>query len=222
QSKTLLSEKQILPHMELASWDAMLRKETLTKLETKIFPAYMMQLRWFGGKGRSVESMEIVNYAVIDLPENNAVIFLVHVTYQSGLPDIYQLPVAFAQQSLAVRLQDSCPKAIIATLTLNGVEGVLYDALYGAPLQEALLTLIGGNQTLKYRASARLFRGHADVQQYLQEQDSLKPKVLSGEQSNTSIVYGSRFFLKIFRKVDRAINPDLEITRFLTQNATFR
>ncbi len=222
QSKTLLSEKQILPHMELASWDAMLRKETLTKLETKIFPAYMMQLRWFGGKGRSVESMEIVNYSVIDLPENSAVIFLIHVTYQSGLPDIYQLPVAFAQQSLAVRLQDSCPKAIIATVTLNGVEGVLYDALYGAPLQEALLTLIGGNQTLKYRASALLFRGHADVQQYLHEQDSLKPKVLSGEQSNTSIVYGSRFFLKIFRKVDRAINPDLEITRFLTENTAFR
>jgi maltose alpha-D-glucosyltransferase/alpha-amylase len=56
----------------------------------------------------------------------------------------------------------------------------------------------------------------------MQTAENMKPKVLSGEQSNTSIIYGNRFFLKIFRKVDRAINPDLEITRFLTEHTSFK
>jgi maltose alpha-D-glucosyltransferase/alpha-amylase len=40
---------------------------------------------------------------------------------------------------------------------------------------------------------------------------------MKGEQSNTSINYGDRFILKLFRKVEEGINPDLEIGRFLTQ-----
>jgi maltose alpha-D-glucosyltransferase / alpha-amylase len=40
--------------------------------------------------------------------------------------------------------------------------------------------------------------------------------VMSAEQSNTSITYDGKFFLKLFRKVDTAVNPDLEITQFLS------
>jgi maltose alpha-D-glucosyltransferase/alpha-amylase len=37
------------------------------------------------------------------------------------------------------------------------------------------------------------------------------------EQSNTSIVFGDSFVLKIFRRLDPGINPDLEIGSFLTE-----
>lgn len=222
QSQTLLAEKQILPKMNLQHWDQLLSKEVLTTLESKIFPAYMMQLRWFGGKGRAIENMEIINYSTIDLPEYNAVFFLIQVTYQSGLPDIYQLPVTFGSRTLVHRLQEGCPKAVIAKLTINDVRGVLYDALYGAPLQETLLRLIAENRVIKVRDSQLSFTGNPAVLTHILEKENIKPKVLSGEQSNTSIIYGNKFFLKIFRKVDRAINPDLEITRFLTENTSFR
>ncbi|HEY9488324.1 MAG TPA: maltose alpha-D-glucosyltransferase, partial [Chryseosolibacter sp.] len=221
QSKTLLSDKQVLPYLELQTWDDILRKEVIHRLETRIFPAYMMHLRWFGGKGRAIENMEIINHATVDLPDYSAVFFLIQVTYQSGLPDIYQLPVSFAHQTHSLRLQDSCPKSVIARMTINGVEGILYDALYGAPLQEALLTSIATNKKIRMRSSQLIFSGRETILNNIQEKENIKPKVLSGEQSNTSLVYGSEYFLKIFRKVDRAINPDLEITRFLTEHTDF-
>ena len=221
QSKTLLSDKQALPYLELQTWDDILRKEVIHRLETRIFPAYMMHLRWFGGKGRAIENMEIINHATVDLPDYSAVFFLIQVTYQSGLPDIYQLPVSFAHQTHSLRLQDSCPKSVIARMTINGVEGILYDALYGAPLQEALLTSIATNKKIRMRSSQLIFSGRETILNNIQEKENIKPKVLSGEQSNTSLVYGSEYFLKIFRKVDRAINPDLEITRFLTEHTDF-
>jgi maltose alpha-D-glucosyltransferase / alpha-amylase len=222
QSQTLLSEKQILPHFELRSWEQIVEKEVASILETKIFPAYMMQLRWFGGKGRVIENMEIINYATLDLKHHSAIFFLIQVTYQSGLPDIYQLPVSFAPDAIAVRLQDSCPKSIISRVTVAGAEGVLYDAVYGTPLQETILNFMGENRNIKLHNSYLVFTGHQKVLAHLNENESSKPKVLSGEQSNTSIIYGNRFFLKIFRKVDRAINPDLEIIRFLTEETNFR
>jgi maltose alpha-D-glucosyltransferase / alpha-amylase len=222
QSQAMLSEKQVLPFLNLNSWEEILSKPVIERLETKLFPAYMMQLRWFGGKGRLIEGMQVLNHAVVDLPDYSAIFFLIQVSYQSGLPDIYQLPVTFATRTLALRLQDACPKAVISRMTIDGIEGVLYDALYGAPLQEAIINFMGGSRTIRLHNSQLVFSGNAELQQHLNEHEKIKPRVLSGEQSNTSIIYGNRFFLKIFRKVDRAINPDLEITKFLTENTSFR
>ena len=45
--------------------------------------------------------------------------------------------------------------------------------------------------------------------------------MLSAEQSNTSIVYGDSLILKLFRRLEAGINPDLEISRFLTERHQF-
>ena len=45
----------------------------------------------------------------------------------------------------------------------------------------------------------------------------MEPKVGTAEQSNTSIIYGDRLIMKLFRKLDPGLNPDLEIGRFLTE-----
>lgn len=222
QSKTLHAENQFLPQIDLNAWEELMDKPMRARLETRIFPAYMMQLRWFGGKGRVIESMEIRNFATVDLPDYSAIIFLIQVTYQSGLPDIYQLPVSFAHQTLALRLQDSFPKAIISKMTVAGTEGVLYDALYGAPFQERLVQMMADHAVVKLRNAQLIFSGDASLRQNTPEEGSAKPRVLSGEQSNTSIVYDNKYFLKIFRKVDMAVNPDLEITRFLSEHTSFR
>lgn len=221
QSQSLLSENKTLPVLQVESWDDILGKETLVKLENKIFPNYMMQLRWFGGKGRTIEHMQIINAAKVPLPEYSAIFFLIQVTYQNGLPDIYQLPVTFAGHSNALRLQDSSPKAVISRMIIDEEEGVLYDALFGLETQEILINHMANNYKIKFPDSQLIFSSNEILQNHMQEQEKIRPRVLSGEQSNTSLVYGNRFFLKIFRKVDRAINPDLEITRFLTEQTGF-
>ena len=43
-------------------------------------------------------------------------------------------------------------------------------------------------------------------------------RTLGAEQSNTSIVYDNTLFLKLYRKVEDGENPDIELTRYLTEN----
>ncbi|MBA2468620.1 MAG: hypothetical protein H0V37_04375 [Chloroflexia bacterium] len=45
---------------------------------------------------------------------------------------------------------------------------------------------------------------------------SRPPRMLEGEQSNTSVMYGREAILKLFRKLQPGVNPDSEIVSFLT------
>ncbi len=46
-------------------------------------------------------------------------------------------------------------------------------------------------------------------------------QVLRAEQSNSAIVYGQALILKLYRRLDEGLNPDIEIGRFLTESAGF-
>ncbi len=66
---------------------------------------------------------------------------------------------------------------------------------------------------LDARASAAFAGAHGNLR--------LPARVGSAEQSNTSILYGNQFILKLFRRLQSGENPDVEIGRFLTEVAHF-
>jgi maltose alpha-D-glucosyltransferase/alpha-amylase len=73
-------------------------------------------------------------------------------------------------------------------------------------------------------AAARAGRLDARASKALAESGLLQlqpSRVSSAEQSNTSIVYGARMILKLFRRLQPGENPDVEIGRFLTEVASF-
>jgi maltose alpha-D-glucosyltransferase/alpha-amylase len=217
-----MDNEQRLKVIELAKWKNILDRNILNELENQVLPQYMMQLRWFGGKGRGVENMRIVNNAVIPLKENSTIILLIEVTYRDGLPDMYQLSIAFGKGEIGRKLQDAYPQAIIAQLKVSGEEGVLYDAIYGLDFQEAIINNMANHSRVGLANGELVFSGSRTLKKHLAEQEKLRPKVLAAEQSNSSITYDNSYFLKIYRKVDRAINPDVELTRFLSKDAGFK
>src|SRR5690606_685357 len=81
----------------LARWKDLVGRGTLDKLANEVLPGYLARLRWFGGKSRGLENIRVVDYANVPLDENSAYILLTEVSYRDGLPDLYQLPVAFAK-----------------------------------------------------------------------------------------------------------------------------
>jgi maltose alpha-D-glucosyltransferase/alpha-amylase len=229
-SQTFMLEK-VHPEMEntdrmkvfeLSKWKNILDRPVLEKLETDILPGYMMRLRWFGGKGRGMERVRIINNAVLPIEENSVIILLLEVTYRDGLPDQYQLPVAFGKGQFGFKLQDNCPQAAITLLKVNGEDGVLYDAIYGIDFQRAILQHLANHSNVALKNGELVFSGNRSLKKHLAENEKVRPKVISAEQSNTSITYDNAYYLKIYRKVDQAINPDVELTRFLSKDKGFK
>src|SRR5690606_13760261 len=157
----------------------------LDELGNEVLPSYLMRLRWFGGKGRGLESVRIVDHANVPLEENSTYILLAEVSYRDGLPDLYQLPVAFAKGQPAYKLHANCPQSVIAELARNGEEGILYDAIYGLDFQQAIFKKMAGRHSLLQAGSELQFSGSRAVKTHAREHPEVRPRMLSGEQSNT-------------------------------------
>lgn len=216
-----VTSDETLPYLEVAEWNGEVSKRFLDELETKVLPTYLMRMRWFGGKNRPIEHITISDYASLPSAGSFVVLLLIEVSYQSGLPETYQLPLAYGKESFAYKLKEYCPQAVLARIKVEHEEGILYDAIYGIDLQQTIVEDLAASASISVRNSEIRFKGNQKLFRHVQETDKVKPRVLSAEQSNTSIIYDNKFFLKLYRKVDRAINPDLEISHFLTEQANF-
>jgi maltose alpha-D-glucosyltransferase/alpha-amylase len=216
-----LENEYELQTLTLSKWKDLLKREVLEKLENDILPNYMMRLRWFGGKGRGMETVKVVDHAVIPMDENAAIILLLEVTYRDGLPDMYQLPVACGLSQFSYKLQDNCPQAVIALMKINGEDAVLYDAIYGIDFQQVIINNMARHHEINQGSSELHFSSNRQLKRHVVTNPKPKPRVISAEQSNTSITYDNTFYLKFYRKVDRAINPDVELSRFLSETAKF-
>lgn len=213
-----------LPILEIEEWKALLDPDVLEMLVVDFLPEYLMKVRWFGGKGKGIENIKIINHFTFpmenDLP---AFLLLLEVTYQDGLPEWYQLPIAYGKDPYANQVKENCPQAVISRIKIGGeAEGVLFDAVYGFAFQEAIISGMASQQILSSKNNELHFSGNKALKQHIRETEKIKPRVLSGEQSNTSISYDGKYFFKLYRKVDHAINPDMEITHFLTHEAKFK
>ncbi|MDW8317152.1 MAG: hypothetical protein RMN53_04780, partial [Anaerolineae bacterium] len=199
-------------------WHAVLVEPDRAALEA-VLPAFMQPRRWFGSKARPVRSATVVD--VLPLADW-ARLAMVRVDFVHGPPDLYALPLAFATGEEAAALRRERPQALVAALASAEGRGVLYDALWNPVLCTALLERLTTPQRLAGRQGALESVVTRALAPLLQEQAAaLLPHLLGVEQSNTSIRFGDRLILKLYRRLEEGINPDVEIGRYLTEQRRF-
>ena len=152
------------------------------------------------------------------IQERKASLTMLKVDYVEGRPETYALPLTFAAGGRAVEVEGVLPQAIVARLHMNGDEGVLYDALWDKSFSLGLLGAIANHQRFTGRnGDIEASPTHAFRHLLPSVEEVDEPAIMKAEQSNTSVVYGNRLILKLFRRLEEGINPDLEIGRFLTE-----
>ncbi|MEZ7003984.1 maltokinase [Streptomyces sp. AD55] len=187
------------PTALLASLDPLLR-------------AWLPGRRWFAGKGRPVTGLSPV--AVTGLPpapegDPGAPAALYHLLVRVHQPpapgsperrgDCYQLVVG-VREVLPPRLAPS----LIGHVTAGPLAGyVVYDALDDPGPAGTLLEAL--------RSGARLgpLRFERDPDHEIRA--ALVPRVMTAEQSNSSVVYGDSLVLKVLRRIGPGTHPDLEL-----------
>ena len=200
-----------LPTLPIAaSWADLLDGAGRAAIEA-LLPGYIHPRRWFGAKARQIESATIVEA----IPLADAYLTMARLACAGGGQDTYVLPLAIAGEAAAARLLAAAPHAVLARL---GDGGALCDAAFDPAFCAALLETIetgrkirGAAGELQATPTSAFGRLRGDRAQ------PLEPQVGTAEQSNTSIIYGGQLIMKLFRKLEPGLNPDLEIGRFLTE-----
>jgi trehalose synthase-fused probable maltokinase len=165
---------------------------------------WVQHQRWYASKSRNVTGIEIVEG--IALGEDPVLfIALVQTRFATGTHELYQLPLLLVEPSSA---KPDLGEAIAQT-----TDWAAFDAM-AEP--EHLLELIGKMEAgeeieaAEGRFSFHLADGGPSVS------DEPNVRLMGVEQSNSSIVIDEQLVLKVFRKLEPGINPELEVLRFLT------
>ncbi|CAL9434126.1 maltokinase N-terminal cap-like domain-containing protein [Streptomyces pilosus] len=180
----------------LASLDPLLRE-------------WLPRQRWFAGKGRPVTGFTLV--AATELLPPTAKLGLYHLLVRTHQPlqpghtgqdrpgDCYQLLIG-VREALPPRLAP----ALIGHVTRGPLAGrTVYEALHDTRPAELLL------EALRTQARIGGLRFERDPRQEIRS--GLVPRLMTAEQSNSSVVYGDTFILKLLRRIVPGVNPDLEL-----------
>ncbi|MFF9395863.1 maltokinase N-terminal cap-like domain-containing protein [Streptomyces griseoluteus] len=179
---------------------------------------WLPRQRWFAGKGRAVTGFDLVAVTELLPPEGRLglyhLLLRVHQPPVPGAPpqpgDCYQLLIG-VREALPPRLAP----ALIGHVVDGPLDGrTVYDALYDPRPAEVLL------EALRTGARVGALRFERDPEHEIREQ--LVARLMTAEQSNSSVVYGDTFILKLLRRVTAGINPDLELPLALAREGCAR
>jgi maltose alpha-D-glucosyltransferase/alpha-amylase len=180
--------------------------------------SFLAGRRWFAGKARTIRLVDVADTVALDRDHR---LVLARVAYADGEPQTYLLPLAFASGERAGEVRDTQARSLIAELEAGGTAGLLYGAEGDPGFARALLAAMAAGRRLEGVSGGVAASVTAAFASRGAGAEDLPAALLSAEQSNTSIRFGQTFILKLFRKVDPGINPDLEVGEFLTERAAF-
>ncbi len=194
---------------------------------------WLRERRWFRSKARRVRAGRIADVVDLAAAGRPTALVLLDVTYDEGEPERYVIPLQVVAGEAAAERLEVAPGSVVARFeppTEPAAEGgaelgagpvdppFLVDAAYDPKVADLLLAAIGGRRRLRGRSgfvlgqptrAFRRLRGSTS--------DPLPVAPLRAEQSNTSLVFGNRLILKLYRVLESGENPDLEIGRYLTE-----
>ncbi|MET9896926.1 phosphotransferase [Streptomyces sp. NPDC006465] len=178
---------------------------------------WLPRQRWFAGKGRPVTDLTLVSSTELYPGCLHLLVRTEHLGPPahggSGAPppeDCYQLLLG-VREVLPPRLAH----AFIGRASAGPLADLtVYDAFHDPKATGLLL------ERLRRSGTAGPLRFDRDPR--VTVPGGLTPRLLDAEQSNSSLVYGDAFILKVFRRVQPGINPDLEVPRALARQGCTR
>ncbi|MEO8937599.1 MAG: maltose alpha-D-glucosyltransferase [Burkholderiaceae bacterium] len=186
-------------------------------LEENILPGYLQKRRWFGAKDGKAPHVKVA--LATELPRDGRPVMMVEIETKAGSAvERYQLPFSFYGENESM---SALPQQLAMARVRRGRQvGYLTDAFALADFAHQVVKLLSQTArvpttdgTLEFDSTPLL----QELMPLLTSGDGGGVRWLSAEQSNSSLVIADTAVLKVVRRIASGINPEAEITRFLTE-----
>jgi maltose alpha-D-glucosyltransferase/alpha-amylase len=198
----------------------------VAQLEKEALPNFLGTRRWFAAKGGGIERVEVAAQAGF---RDNVLLTLlrVHVGEEAsevGEPQLYFLPLSAAWEEGAEGdgVSGFMPH-VLTKLRRRARVGVLLDALADEAFCRGVVAAMGENTGMDFGEGKIYFSGTTAFGELVGDNSisELSVRRAEVEQTNSSVILGERLILKAYRRLQKGVNPDLEIGRHLTEQARF-
>ena len=193
-----------------ASTQGALAQDNRAVLERDILPVFLPLQRWFAAKGGRIQRVRVRPGASVKAGGRDYVLAQVDVDV-AGETQIYLMPLGALWGEDHVQPGAPTLPMTLAKLRRTNRLGALIDAAHEASFVHALVAAMRDN------VETQGFSAHGyDGVEALQGE----PRPLGVEQSNVSVAIGEGAdggLLKIYRRLRAGVQPDVEVSRFLTQ-----
>ncbi len=205
-----------------AAWETLLDGNVRTLIERDLLLPFLQRQRWYGDKARPARKVRFVDWGTLRRSPQPLFLTIVEVEFDDGSHHYYFLPLTICAHADARALAERAPHAVLATIT-GARKGFLFDAWLDDGFARTVLEALDREEkTATKRGSVRVVKTAAFAALRGATTDALPIARTAGEQTNTSIVYGDRLIVKLFRRLEPGINPDFEIGRQLTEQVRFK
>ena len=174
------------------------------RLDEQALEEWVVAQRWFGSKAREVVHLGVLDVVPLRLEPRLLASVMVESRFAPGTHEVYQVPVAYRP------VEEGWSAGAIAEA--DGM--TIYDALSDPEEGQALLELMRANARLESEDAVSEFHW---VEGTRDPGPSAVVRPMGAEQSNSSLVFDEALALKLYRRVEAGINPELELLRFLTE-----
>ena len=197
-------------------WDSILDGSMRLIVERQTLVPFLQRQRWFGGKARTIASARFVDWAPLRKGAHPSFLTIVETDYMDGTRERYVLPLAMSSGAEAEKIDREFHGAVLARIT-GARKGLLYDGLFDDATCAMLLAAIEEGSVFPTR-HGRVAAANLGLTLDRVPRDAREPITRSApDQSNTSVLFDRRLIMKLFRRVEPGLNPDVEIGRYLME-----
>lgn len=202
--------------------DSLFRGREQQAFEKQAAPAFLPQQRWFAGKASPIQSVEVLDHTVMrDRAGRDTFTWpRMAVHLRDGQRQLYSMPLAIEE-----RENEGLANCAIARVRRGPRVGMLYDAAASTEFGLSVLQAIQDERDFSTSDGGRLrFIPTSQFEDAVAgyDWDAVGSRRMSGEQSNTSIAFGEDVVLKLYRRLQPGVHPEIEVGRFLTEVAGYQ
>ena len=217
---TISNRTELFLYKTDLSWERLFYNTNESRiLERKILQPFMKKCRWIRGASKVINKVSIKKVIPLKVEGETHFMTVIEVDFLQGIPELYLLPMCFVPSDNIFDKVEYTTQSVVSRAEVQGKAGFILDSSYHHGFRDFLFVSMDRKARIKDDNGVLEFNASTYV---TLNSEKIESKILKADHSNTNIIYNDQFFFKFYRKIEQEINPSLEISRFLSEETSFK